>query len=182
MRFVLTILLLFLSTNVFASDFYEYNVGSEWKVNEYINKHVLIKVAPKIKFKNTLEKMQLINQTFNYVEREFFKFQRISSMQCEFGNLEVRIISEHDLSNNEYFPSEYFVSKDGDFIIIGRYFEKTNILYVVPPYLGLYYWRKNFAHELMHYFYDDCGITFLNIDIEHKVIDQFLKINRRFFY
>jgi len=125
--------------------------------------------------------MQLINQTFNRAEREFFKFQRISGTQCGFGYLEVRIIREQDLDNRKYFAGEEAFSYD-DNIVFGRYFKQTNILYVVPPYLGLYYWRKNFAHELMHYFYDDCGITFLNIDIEHKAIDQYLKINRRFFY
>ncbi len=170
MRFILTILFLFLTTNVFASDHYEYCAGSKWKINEYINEEVLIRVDPGIKFRNPQEKIRFVKKTFNQVKRNFFKFHKIDDSHCESGHLEVRVISKQNLNNKIYFAGEYFTGEKVFPQVIGRYFEKTNILYIVQ--LNEYYWEEYFAHELAHYFYDDCT----NINKEHKLIDQFLKI------
>ena len=79
------------------------------------------------------------------------------------GRLEIRIINKKTLRNKDYF----FKAQSTNF---GRYFPQYNTLYVIPETL---YHPEYLAHELAHYFYDECGITFSSEVEEHRRVYKF---------
>lgn len=140
---------------------------SSFKTNFKVDKEVF--VSSKFLISDT----KLIRSTYYEAKKSFFEFWGFSRDQCDLDNLYVYIVAEKDLINPRYFPGEKLAPSG--FIIYGRYFREKNKLYIVPPDLSIYYWRKYFAHELAHYFFDDCGIKFPNNYVEHKFLDKFIK-------
>lgn len=79
----------------------------------------------------------------------FNKFEKEIS-ECKPGQLNIKIVSPSILNDRKKF-NDYTSQRE----VFGRYYWKYNILYITeeafehPEYL---------AHELAHYFYDECGI------------------------
>lgn len=182
-KLIFIILALIIPCVVFAGDNYRNRkTNAVWKTEFTINTHVNIKSVNLLGAKH----VSLIYKTYELTENKFLKFWRLKHNECKFGPLEVRIVKNHqELDNRTYFPGEDEYADlpgEGTEIIYGRYFRLTNRLYMVPPYVSKYYWRKNFAHELVHYFFDECGIKFVNDTEEHKEINRFILRYKRFFY
>lgn len=80
----------------------------------------------------------------------FGSFENINPELCYFERLNVRIVSPRIINNKRLFRDAISNSE-----VFGRYFWRKNLLYITsevfsnPEYL---------AHELAHYFYDECGL------------------------
>lgn len=120
---------------------------------------------------------QIIKKIFNETKIKFYKYFNIS--RCGLGPLKVIIVTSHlELDNRLYFPSENVYADapgEGNKIIFGRYFRQANTLYIVPPDFKKYYWKDNFAHEPLHYFFDECKMGNRDVDWEHTQIEEFLR-------
>lgn len=164
-----------------AKDRY-YKSGVTWQTSFTIGDNVTVRSA----FQLDSREVQIINTVYKRTRKKFFRSWGIKPTQCRLGHLNVRIVRDHfDLDNREFFPEEPVYADlpwEGTEIIFGRYYRKANTIYIVPLKLKKYYWRKNFAHELLHYFFDECGVRFSNIDEEHIIIDDFLFKYRKYFY
>jgi len=177
MRFILVLMCMMIPTSIFAKDKYVENARPDWNTDTTINK--VVKVKSQISL--TKKQIELIRKTYRNAESKFFEYWKIDRRECSSDVVEVRIITEYELDNRTYFPGEDDYT-DASGTVIGRYFRHSNVLYIVPPYPAKYYWRKDFAHELAHYFYDDCGIKFLSDYNEHIAIREFLNKHKRLFY
>jgi hypothetical protein len=180
-KLIFIILALLIPCTVSARDNY-YKANAVWNTEFTIDTHVNVKSTNLLGTNHII----LVKKTYGLAENKFLQFWHLKHNECRFLPLEVRIVKGHkELDNREYFPNEndYADSpEEGTEIITGRYFRLTNRLYVVPPYTNKYYWKKNFVHETLHYFFDECGIKFADDDKEHKVIEKFLQKYKRFFY
>jgi len=181
MRLLLIIIALILPCSAIARDAY-YNANPKWKTEFNIDTHVRVKSTNKLNQHQT----KLVKKTYEIAERKFLKFWNLRHNECRFQPLEIKIVKHHnELDNRIYFPMERtYADKPGEGteIIYGRYFAFHNALYIVPPYTSKYYWKKNFVHELTHYFFDECGIRFNNIEEEHIAVERFVREYKRFFY
>ena len=151
--------------------------GTEFKIGEM----AYIKSAYKLDKKQ----IKIVEKTFNITKERFFKYYSSIEDICRLDPVNIFIVeNEKDLDNTKFFPNESVYSNglEGNKIVFGRYFVLSNNLYIVPVLLKEYYWRKNFAHELTHYFFDECGIRFKNDDEEHLYVDDFLRDNSDVFY
>lgn len=173
---IIIIFFMFLNP-LYARDFFIEKARPVWKTNLNLNS----KVEVKSKFKLKEIHKSLIKEVYEQIYIKFYEYMNINKDMCSNSNLNIRIISENDLDSRIYFAGESTFAKNGN-IIFGRYFKYSKILYIVPPYERDYYWRSNFAHEMLHYLYYDCNIYFENIDNEHIHIEEFIKTYKRFFY
>ena len=171
------LLIILMPISSLAMDRFEENANPIWMTS--VNLKDNVKLQSQIIFSES--KIKFISEIFDLTKDHFFQFTEIDNKSCYNGKLIINIITEGDLDSRVYFPYEYDYS-DGKLFVLGRYFRHSNVLYIVPPNLNIYYWRKTFAHELMHYFYDDCGIIFRNDDLEHKQIEKFMKVKSKWFY
>lgn len=180
-KLIFILLALMMPHSVGARDNYDKS-NIEWKTEFTIDTHVNVKSANLLGAKH----IRLIHETYELAETKFLKFWRLEHNECRFKPLEVRIVkSDKELDNKLYFPDEdEYADKPGEGleIIFGRYYTISNTLYIVPPYISKYYWRKNFVHETLHYFFSECGIQFSSDDEEHKTIESFIIKHKRFFY
>lgn len=159
--------LLLLPIQALAVDNYDKVSNSKWQNIMHVQKGIVLKS----KYKTTRAQAKQIKRMYHVTRRRFKEFTGIDANSCKIGYLEIRIIGLDDLSNELLFPNEHSYSTHST-IIIGRYFRKSNYLYLVPRYYHSN-WHRNFAHELLHHFLDECGIMFENDDKEHEVIYQF---------
>ena len=180
-KLIFIMLSLMIPCIVGAKDDYR-KANTAWKTEFTVDTHVNVKSANRLGAKH----IRLVRETYELAETKFLKFWLLEHDECKFIPLEVRIVeSEEELNSRLYFPGEDVYAdkpEEGTEIIFGRYYKLTNKLYIVPPYTSQYYWRKNFAHETIHYFFDECGIKFFSGEKEHKVIERFLLKYKRFFY
>jgi hypothetical protein len=130
-----------------------------WKTDKIVGK---IKVKSTIKMKNW--KTKRVEKIYYNAKSMFFNnFENISCDPNKLGQLEIRIISADMLRDKRYFH----LATPRNF---GRYFPSSNTIYIIydvfnhPEYL---------AHELAHYFYDECGVKFKNISAEHVRVYKF---------
>lgn len=133
----------------------------EWKIDKTLDTvNGGIKLKSSLPLKNwKIEKIRQI-----YFSAEYLFFHEFENIEClDLGPLEIRIVSANILRDKKYF--EYAEPRN-----FGRYFESSNTIYIInevfehPEYL---------AHELAHYFYDECGIKFINDDAEHVKVYRF---------
>lgn len=179
MKSCLIFLIILISNVCYAKD--AYIPRSNWKTI-FITNRAHIKSVKRL----TDVQMAIIINTLGNIEERFFSYFDIDKKECQLNTVNIIIVRNHYiLSDRNFFPNEdvYSDSKSGGSkIVFGRYFSITNNLYIVPINLKKYYWRSNFAHELLHYFFDECNVIFNNINIEHKDIDNFLIENRDILY
>lgn len=181
MKKMVFMILMFFPCLAIAEDnftiFFYSEAGLKWKFEA--------KLAPGVKlhsrFKINRDQYRLVRKTYFVTKEKFGQYFNVDFNLCEKEDLRIRIISEEDLSNHKYFPNESDCTKAG-WVVIGRYFRMSNVLYIVPPWPEKYHWRKNFAHELTHAFFDRCGMRFRNNDLEHKELHEFLKTYPKDFY
>lgn len=153
--------------SAFGADMY----GSE-RVDPW-HYHVRVKTDITLKSKYTVYKKDVkqFRREYNRTMRRFEEFTGKNPETCAIGKLEIRIIGVRDLSNRTYFPHEGIYS-DSDGPVVGRYFRKTNTLYLVPK-SHHYNWNKSVSHELMHHLLDECGMSPGNAAHEHRIINAF---------
>ncbi len=169
-----------MSSNVYSRD--TYTPTRSWKTTFTIGKEA------KVKSVNPLTSMQtkVIKQAFRNTKRRFFVHFDVEQDTCRLDPVNIIIVGDNEeLDDKNNFPGERVYSDkpgEGTKIVFGRYFTITNNLYIVPVNLQKYYWRQNLAHELTHYLFDECGITFENINEEHEYVDGFLRANQDVFY
>jgi hypothetical protein len=179
MKLYLILLIISISNICYARD--AYIPKSNWNT-------VFVTDTAHIKSTKYLTNFQItiVVNTFEDTEKRFFSYFNIDKKRCRLNIVNIIVVENpHILNNKNIFPNEdvYSDNKPGESkIVFGRYFSITNNLYIIPINLKKYYWRSNFAHELLHYFFDECNITFDNINIEHKYIDNFLIDNQDIFY
>jgi hypothetical protein len=172
------ILVSLLTSQAIAADHYNIYANNGWKTKFRVNNNLIVKS----KYKLPKHKRLLLIKIYKQTEEKFFVFTGINPTSCVMEKGIIHIVSENDLDNQSYFPRErrYSLPESGLYVL-GRYFRYTNNLYIVPPNLSEYYWRKNFSHEVLHYLYDSCKVEF-DKDEEHEQIHKFLSINSMYFY
>lgn len=170
MRWLFTIILLIgmLGTANAADHFPKGSV--EWKTSTRVNR--VIRLKSRWPLDN--DQVRLFRSVYRDTKRLFHNHYDGFIRKCDALSVDVMVISRTDLSNKEYFPGEDKYSIPGE-TVIGRYFRSKNTLYIVYPDKPI--WKRDFAHELLHYFYDDCNAYFPSSTEEHRAIDQVLNFN-----
>lgn len=134
-------------------------VTDEHRSNPEIN--IIIKSTFKVSRKK-------IGKTINIYVNTRKQFNLFEGYNCKPSEiLNVFIISEKAINNFKYFEKG---SSGPNKIIFGRYFKEDNYLYITPEFFRV---PEFFAHELAHYFYDECGFTFENDMAEEKRTYEF---------
>ena len=166
--------MMFVLTSANASDNFETESNTKkWHTTlKLIDINIILKSINYIS-ENEISTFKII---YAEVKTKFFEYIKIDPAVCKNEQLEIRIVTEQILDNRKYFPNEDTYAGI-DTIIFGRYFQQNNILYIVPMNFERYYWKNNIAHELIHYFRDDCGIS-TSIYNEHEFIK---KITNKYF-
>jgi hypothetical protein len=136
----------------------------EWRTDKVIGTDITLKSTLQLKDWRVKKIKQI------YQNAEYLFFNEFENTVCdELGSLDIRIISAAMLRDKEYF----YLATPTNF---GRYFTISNTVYVIhevfsrPDYL---------AHELAHYFYDECGIEFKNDDAEHVKVYKFQDLYKK---
>jgi hypothetical protein len=177
MFYVLLVFMLFTPSTLYAGDYFVQRAKPKWKTSFKINRHTNV-VS---KYRLNKFDIRLMKLVYNQFRRKFYTYMHVDKSLCKNSKLDIRVVSEKDLDNRFYFSGESTFARKGN-IIFGRYFPRSKVLYIVPPYEEDYFWRANMVHELLHHFYSDCGIKFENVNIEHIHIDKFIKAHSRYFY
>lgn len=165
---------------IFSSTAFAYNHPSfNWKMSENIGNKITLKSTEQLSF----FQIQLIKNTFNDVDERFFRYYDVDKITCESGPLDIRVVKDYSILNDKRFfpnldPDSYANINER---IFGRYFRDENILYIIAPRPHIYDWRRDFAHELVHYFLDDCGrivhgTRIMDNNEEHRFVDKFLDV------
>ena len=111
------------------------------------------------------KKMRKTASLYKDINKQFNSFE---NKNCQpRGTLNIFIINEKDINNSRYFEKG---SSGPDKIIFGRYFKTNNSLYITPEFFRV---PEYFAHELAHYFYDECGFAFGSDMAEEKQAYKF---------
>ena len=131
----------------------------EWKTDEKIE-NIRIRSSLVLN-KQKVEKIEKIY--FNSRNIFFNDFEDTTCNPNSLGRLEIKIISAEMLRDRRYFR----LATSRNF---GRYFSISNTIYIIH---GVFSHPEYLAHELAHYFYDECGIKFKNIDAEHVRVYKF---------
>jgi hypothetical protein len=85
---------------------------------------------------------------------------------CSDDGFELRVVSHQQMNN-----SRYFNDLEPEFVVYGRYYRLSNIMYVTPDTFNE---TEFIRHEVTHYMYDVCGLT-LDKNDNHDQINSFLK-------
>jgi hypothetical protein len=117
---------------------------------------------------NTLTKRDLrqIVGRYNAIKKIFMEFEHLDTCSIS-PMLDLRIVSNAEINSPDFFDVP---SKPG-FVYYGRYFRDVKVLYITRQ--AALYNTEEFAHELAHYFYDTCQVSFRNDDAEHARIEEF---------
>ena len=111
------------------------------------------------------KEIEKIRRIINRTEELFFT-EFDGAPECNrdsLGPLEIRIINKETLRNKDYF----FKAEERNF---GRYFAEYNTLYIIPE---IFYHHEYLAHELAHYYHDECEVAFNNKRAEHRRVYKF---------
>lgn len=156
----------------------------KWQMNANLGSGITLKSTVPL----SQAQINLMKSTFDSAEEKFFEYFDVSRDICQYGPLEIRVMSNYEILNDKkYFPNldpeSYAKSNE---VIFGRYYRDENILYIIAPHSYIYDWKNNFAHELVHYFLDDCGRVIhgeklLNNKTEHEYVEKFLSTYRAVF-
>jgi len=174
------ILMLMVPISVNAMDQY-YKSGVTWGQQITLRQNISVQSISPL----SSHDLYVMNKTYKLTKQLFFSYWGLQQDQCCFGHLKIKIVRNHfDLSNYKYFPDELEYADppgEGGKIIFGRYFRLANTLYVVRPNEIKYYWKRDFAHEILHYLFDECNMKFYNDDAEHqKIYEFFRKHNKKY--
>lgn len=174
------IIILFSSISAEARDEY-FRANPKWRSSFNIKENVEVTSVWKLNDRQ----IKLIKHLYRITKDEFDETFGPFIEKCDTDDLKIRVVkSHHELNNREYFPGESTYADEpheGNEIIFGRYYRRANTLYIVPPNFSEYYWKENFAHEILHYFFDICNIEFANNNKEHIIVDRFLRENKHLY-
>ena len=175
MKYALFILIMLISSVAWARDSYIEVGHPKWQTVTYLKNDIIVKSI----YKDV--NLPLMMSTYGLARSKFFEFTAIDRTKCIQKKLEIRVVNEFILNNKSYFPDEDYAT--GRNIVFGRYFGYESVLYIVLPdeTETRYYWRSNFAHELVHSLFRDCGISFRDAHEEHEQVDLFLNTYREYF-
>lgn len=174
MKIILLLLsLLMFPISVNAADNYFKN---DWHTEVQLTSNIEVKS----KFAISEAELKKIHIAFINTKNKFESFMNMNLQKCEMEKVKIRIIGLDDLSNQKYFPNEREYSDPPDskglgMFVLGRYFKYNNHLYLAPEHNHVF-WRVNVAHELAHYFFDECNVHFASSDEEHNIIYKFEKL------
>jgi hypothetical protein len=104
-------------------------------------------------------KIRAIQEATQTIER---KFEQYYGVRCSLRLVEVRIIRSSWLNSSEYFDNI-----DPKYIVFGRYFGLSEVIYLTPELSAL-------DHELVHYMFHECNMSFDTDDQEHQKLDEFM--------
>ena len=168
----LIILSLFISSTAYTADFFP-RTETAWGDTAKVNNIIEIKSVYRIDNKD----LKIIKRVFNITSNAFRQYYKVNINECDLEPLNMFILKSYkELDNKDYFPGEdEYTNPNSQVVMFGRFFRSTNNLYVMPVNTRDFYWERSFAHELLHYFYDECGMKFFNDINEHAEIDRFLK-------
>lgn len=135
----------------------------DWKTDTKIfDSDVLIK-SDRVLGRNKIIKIKRMMRKIEYT----FLHQFEPGLECiELDKLEIRIIDKKILRSKKYFSA----ARPSNF---GRYFPTSNTLYIIHEFFDNPEWL---AHEMAHYYYDECDVHFSSIDEEHKKVYAFQDI------
>jgi len=131
----------------------------KWRTSEVVGNITIKSTLP-------LKNWKIKNITNIYDSSKNVFFNSFENLTCDYdklGPLEIRVISADMLRDRRYFAMAMPYN-------FGRYFKLSNTLYIIhdmfnhPEYL---------AHELAHYFYDECKVDFKGDIKEHTKVYQF---------
>lgn len=182
MRFLLLVLALMMMvpTSVNARDEY-YKSGVTWNQQITVKPNIDIQSVPLL----SKSDIRTMHRTYKLTKKLFFRYWLVEPNQCSLGRLKIKVVRNHfDLSNRTYFPGEAQYADppgEGTAVIFGRYFRKANTLYVVQPDEIKYYWKRDFAHEVLHYLFDECEMKFSSDNMEHQRVHEFLQEHKSTF-
>ena len=164
-------LMILLPNAAFAAD----NFAQYYEVNSWHKHNLTEKVVLTARRDLSKKVVRQYEGVFEEASRKFSLATGINTKLCR-ERLEIRLVSLGELNSKKYFPTENVYGN-----VTGRYFRHSNTLYMVPVFRWRHHnwesWRKSYAHELAHYFFDACSVSTLNNRVEHMAIDTF---ERRF--
>jgi len=137
----------------------------EWKTATYVSNHIRLKSTLKLE-RPQVKKIKNILGHINYL---FFNEFEPDLRCADMGQMEIRIIRLSTLTNKKYFVAARATN-------FGRYFSITNTLYIVPDMLKNPEWL---AHEMAHYYYDECRVKFKDARNEHLKVYKFQDLYAR---
>jgi hypothetical protein len=108
-------------------------------------------------------KLHTIQEEVKATERKFGQHYHI---QCSLRHLEVRIIRSSWLNSSEYFDNI-----DAGYVVFGRYFGLAEVIYITPEIFANPY---TLDHELAHYLFHECNMSFDNDEKEHAELERFM--------
>lgn len=127
----------------------------DWKVQRKAGHITVRTVNETLNRKYVAQVKRIYSQAYEL----FNKYEKIGLNNCSLGPLTVNIISSDEMNDRIKFRDNTSSSE-----VFGRYFWKHNYLYITPETFK----RNEFlVHELVHYFYDECGI-FRGIEREER--------------
>jgi len=162
MKVLLIILSLLISVVSLASD-YTTLAPIHWKDQEVIQPGIMLRSS---KWNLSAADKELVRNKYMQIKKHFSEFENLGTCLAH-SSLDLRVISLSEINDPKYFELS---SKNG-YEYFGRYFRGVRVLYITKQ--SIWHDTNEFAHELAHYFYDQCGKSFLNDDIEHERIEQF---------
>lgn len=157
------ICIFFLTPFLYAADLYEKVKNPSWNIEKIDNKTIL-KCSKKI----TKDFIKNVKNIITITKDSFVKFEGVS--KCSNKKLTIMFVTEEDLNN-----ILYFTDIEVDKRTRGLYYKHNNYLYVAYQFSHLEQ-NETLAHELLHYFYDECEIRKMNIEKEHIRIGKILNI------
>jgi hypothetical protein len=113
--------------------------------------------------KQEVKSIELIYKNSKYLF--FNEFENIKCNESNLGRLDIGLISPNILRNKKYFLNALETN-------FGRYFAKTNELYIIHDFVNN---PEYLAHELGHYYYDECNVDQPN----HNKVYKFQYLYKR---
>jgi len=175
MRVFSIVIIMLLSNVVYGYDAYEDKSNAVWNTRTNLSSNVVVKSIDTL----TRKQIKLIRDVYDTAVEKFYTHYGVG--KCKVAKLDVRVIYEEELNSEIFFPNEYHSTESGKFIF-GRFYRDSNVLYIIHMEQAEYHWKKYFAHELLHYFYNECNIKFRNNKDEHKEMEKFLYKYGNLFY
>lgn len=143
-----------------------------WRSQFSIEPGILIRSVKTIK----PYQKKIVFNTYLKFRDKFINHWKVSEIECEDNNLEVRLVrSLAELNNRQYFPPpEQYADEDGD--IYGRYYPGLIGYYPATIYLAPvgHNWAEDFSHELTHYYFDKCEID-IDESKEEQIVEKLVE-------
>lgn len=151
-------LVLLLALNSYGPEKHELKNSIEWK------QELVLLEGVNLKSYTPLSKRQVMRLRLIFLKTSGEFGLRNGLESCKGEQLEIRLVGQKQLNSRKYF---HYI--DRNFIVFGKYYKVSNILYITPESF------KDtiiFEHEILHYMFDDCGPE-LSPEEEHEKIESY---------